>query len=67
MISKQVGGEITIGKKVDGVADPHRQGVVAVIPRKLLDCVVGEIHHLDGVRATTTIVSPHARLVPIGS
>ena len=67
MISKQVGSEIAIGEKVDGVADPHRQGIVAVIPRKLLDRVVAEIHYLDGVRAAAAIMSPHAGFVPIGS
>ena len=66
-VSKQVRGEIPIRKKIDRVANPHRPRVVTVRPRQLLDRIVGQVHHLDRVSATATIVTPHTGFVPIGS
>src|SRR5256885_9169996 len=40
-----------------------RSGVVAVGPRQLLDRVIGQIHHADGVRTAAAVMSPLARLI----
>ena len=58
---------VAIGKKVDRIADPHRQRIEAVGPRKLFDRMIAHVHHGDRVRAAAAIMPPHAGLVPFGN
>ena len=55
---------ITVGNKVDRVADPHRTTVVTVCPGKFLDRIVGQIYNRDGVCASASVVAPIAALKP---
>ena len=64
-VGEQVHCVIAVREKVDRISNPHREGVVAVVPGKFLDRIVAEIHHGDWVSATTPIVPPHTGLVPL--